>query len=361
MAPIRVGIIGLSTKSLSSWAARSHLAYFRSAQAQKSYEIVALLNSSEDAGKAARENFKLPSSVKTYGDPDDLASDPDVDLVACVTFAGLHFQTTAPSLKAGKRELRSLAVSPTVWDRSIIGLQGRVSPPIERPKKLIEDGEVGKVLSSAVTVFSKNIPLPLAVLPESLAFMADKSKGCNNWETTQFRTQIQRPQITLVGPSGSPTGRVTSDVPDLMVIHGAINDGPYVAKGAILSVDWRYGAPPKGSPALAWTTYSEKGEVQLISPTTAFLGTYTYDKEPVTIKVHNHATEDVDNVVWEWEDWQTDLPTVARSTAKLYERYAAWVRDGEGDIVKGQEWPTLSDALTRSKEIDELLSGPVEK
>ncbi|KAJ3537315.1 hypothetical protein NM208_g6367 [Fusarium decemcellulare] len=154
-----------------------------------------LLNSSEDAGKAARENFKLPTSVKTYGDPDDLASDPDVDLVVCVTFAGLHFQTVAPSLKAGKRvfiewplaaslseaqELRSLAVSPTVWDRSITGLQGRVSSPIERLKKLIEDGEVGKVLSSAVTVFSKNIPLPLAVLPESLAFLADKSKGCNN-------------------------------------------------------------------------------------------------------------------------------------------------------------------------------------
>ncbi|KAM5357168.1 hypothetical protein ACJZ2D_016550 [Fusarium nematophilum] len=346
MAPIRVGIIGLSTKSLSSWAARSHLAYFRSAQAQKSYEIVALLNSSEDAGKAARENFKLPSSVKTYGDPDDLASDPD---------------PLAASLSE-TQELRSLAVSPTVWDRSIIGLQGRRKGAEQRRYRLFEEYSSTIGRPPRVLGFHGRQIQGLQQRPIAYAHIIDPIHAVlGEWETTQFRTQIQRPQITLVGPSGSPTGRVTSDVPDLMVIHGAINDGPYVAKGAILSVDWRYGAPPKGSPALAWTTYSEKGEVQLISPTTAFLGTYTYDKEPVTIKVHNHATEDVDNVVWEWEDWQTDLPTVARSTAKLYERYAAWVRDGEGDIVKGQEWPTLSDALTRSKEIDELLSGPVEK
>lgn len=41
----------------------------------------------------------------------------------------------------------------------------------------------------------------------------------------------------------------------------------------------------------------------------------------------------------------------------LYERYAAWVQGGEGVIEKGREWATLSDAINRTREIEELLSG----
>ena len=76
MAPIRVGIIGLSAKASTSWASRAHLPYLVASNGK--YEIKALCNSSVDAARAAVNAYKLPSSTKAYGDPQALANDPDV-------------------------------------------------------------------------------------------------------------------------------------------------------------------------------------------------------------------------------------------------------------------------------------------
>ena len=78
MAPIRVGIIGLSSKATTSWASRAHLPYLLASNGK--YEIKALCNSSVDAAEAAINSYKLPSSTKAYGDPQALANDPDVRL-----------------------------------------------------------------------------------------------------------------------------------------------------------------------------------------------------------------------------------------------------------------------------------------
>ena len=76
MAPTRVGIIGLSKSSLSSWASIAHLPYLAASEGK--YEIKALCNSSVEAAKKAIEAYGLPSSTKAYGDPQDLANDPEV-------------------------------------------------------------------------------------------------------------------------------------------------------------------------------------------------------------------------------------------------------------------------------------------
>ena len=76
MAPIRVGIIGLSPNAVTSWASAAHLPYLLACNGK--YEIRALCNSSVASAQAAIDTYKLPPSTKAYGNPQDLANDPDV-------------------------------------------------------------------------------------------------------------------------------------------------------------------------------------------------------------------------------------------------------------------------------------------
>lgn len=76
MAPIRIGLIGLSGAPAdkyegAGWAARAHLPYLT---ASPHYEIVALLNTSVDSAKAAIAKYELPNETKAYGDPEGMHS-----------------------------------------------------------------------------------------------------------------------------------------------------------------------------------------------------------------------------------------------------------------------------------------------
>ena len=76
MAPIRVGIIGLSTAAKTSWASNAHLPYLKDSKGR--FAITALCNSSIESAKAAISEYKLPPTTKAYGNADDLAHDGEV-------------------------------------------------------------------------------------------------------------------------------------------------------------------------------------------------------------------------------------------------------------------------------------------
>lgn len=78
MAPIRVGIIGLSKSATTSWAGSAHWPYLIASNSK--YEIKALCNSSKESAQSAIDSFNLPSTTKAYGNPQDLANDPEVRL-----------------------------------------------------------------------------------------------------------------------------------------------------------------------------------------------------------------------------------------------------------------------------------------
>jgi len=72
MAPIRVGLIGLSGAPPdkyegTSWTPNAHLPYLT---ASPDYQIVALLNSSVDSAKAAIELYDLPVKTEAYRNPE---------------------------------------------------------------------------------------------------------------------------------------------------------------------------------------------------------------------------------------------------------------------------------------------------
>ncbi|KAI5918075.1 hypothetical protein F4810DRAFT_607720 [Camillea tinctor] len=159
MVPIRVALIGLSASAKTSWAEDAHLPYLLSPLGRPHYEIVALLNSSTEAAQAARKHSQLPPSVRTYGDPEQLAADAQVDLVVCSTRVDKHIPTTAASLKAGKAVFIEWPLAASYAEAmsltgdlstSIAGLQSRVSPVVLKIRQVLASGRIGRVLSSEV-------------------------------------------------------------------------------------------------------------------------------------------------------------------------------------------------------------------
>ena len=166
MAPIRIGLIGLSAGA-NTWAALAHLPYLATS---KHYTITALLNSSVDSAKAAIKEHKLPASTKAHATPRDLAADPDVDLVVCSVHVSKHYETVKPSLEAGKNVLVEWPLGATTEQAEdlariaaekkvkleVVNLQGRFSPSVLKVQQLVDAGRIGRVLSSSYTGAASN-------------------------------------------------------------------------------------------------------------------------------------------------------------------------------------------------------------
>lgn len=396
MAPIRIAIVGLSSAAKTSWAAEAHLPYLLSNRGKQHYEIVALLNSSTKAAEAARDHFNLPPSVRTYGDPESLAADPNIDLVVVSTRVDTHDALAKPSLEAGKavfiewpvaasatasRALLDPGTISTAYQaalkRSVVGLQGQVTPILATVKAVLDSGRVGKVLSSEVR-FATHI-WPRDALPRGLAYFADRSVGGNpltisyghvvdyvqyvlggdfdagSVKATSF---VQRPRVGVLGDdAGTPVRTVTNEVPDFVAVHGHLRGGRRTVPGAPLAITMLTGPAFKGRPAFEWTIAGEKGEILLTSPDGPYLFSgFSFGVRP-RIEVHDHATDEVEEVAWEWEDWQEELGLKVRSTAGVYERYARWWEGGqlEGELKEEEAWPRLVDAQKRMEHIEKIL------
>lgn len=381
---IRVALIGLSASAKTSWAEDGHLPYLHSPQGRAHYTITALLNSSIEAGEAAKAHFNLPASVKTYGDPGALAADPDVDLVVCNTRVDVHHRTVAPSLAVGKaayiewplaeslQASRSLVPAANPND-SLVGLQGRLSPIVQNLRKLLLSGVIGRVLSSDIRAFESL--LPRDVLPKGLAYFADRQVGGNpvsiayahmidyvhfvlgEFNSFEGRMQVQRPRVKIEGTSEM----IVSDVPDLVTVHGQLDPTTTaidVVEDAILSVTFRSGPPFKDAPAFEWTINGEIGELKIVGPEGPYwnIPSDSYS-DPIRIQVHLFETDDVHDIPWDWEAWQKELPSRARLVAAVYEQYATWVKSGR-PVERSEKliWPRVQDAIIRHEEITRLFA-----
>jgi predicted dehydrogenase len=190
MAPIRTALIGLSATAKTSWASGAHLPYLLSPRGRQRYRIVALLNSSADAARAAIGVYGLDSTVRAYGSPDELASDADVELVVCCTRVDRHAETVRPSVEAGKavfvewplaRDAASagelVGLAEEKGGRTVVGLQGRFTPPVGRVREVIASGRIGRVLSSEVRAFGGTNHRD--VVPRGLDYFLKREVGGN--------------------------------------------------------------------------------------------------------------------------------------------------------------------------------------
>ncbi|EWG54531.1 hypothetical protein FVEG_12732 [Fusarium verticillioides 7600] len=376
MAPIRTAIIGLSSSAKTSWASNTHLQYLNSPLGRSKYQIVALQNSSLQAAKNAIAHYNLRPETKAYGTPEDLAADKDVELVVVATRVDVHHSSALPSVKAGKdlyvewplaqdvthaRELVDAAKEKGV--KTIVGLQGRYAPPIKKLREIVKEGRIGKIVSAEL--YASGGTNDREILPSSLEYFAQREVGGNIFtiglghifdqfqyiigDITNFKSTLhnQRPNIRIRDPKTNEiTHTTTSDVPDLILATGRLSESPTAQKDAAVLVRFRRGQPFPGSPHLSIAIAGEKGEIRVqVFTGTTLHGASAYEK-PVVIEVHDFERDVVEEVEWKWEEWQQDIPLLARGVAAVYETFAKGEEDG---LVSFEE------ALRRHQQLEGLL------
>lgn len=393
MAPVRIGFIGLSATG--SWGSSAHLPYLKTSQ---KYQITALLNSSVASAEAAIAAHGLdPATTKAYGSPADLAADPDIDLVVCSVRVDKHFPLLRPILQSSKsvkavycewplggnlaeaEELAALAKSRGI--RTLVGLQGRRTPVLQKVKEVIDSGRIGDVLSVNVTGTAYNFGADDWV---NLAYVNDKKVGGNmvtihfshctavppcidcgclplllDFDTvTQAVGQLssfssiletKRPTVNLrdkplsytPGPSDPPAKvveTVSRDTADQILIQGRL------ASGALISYHLRGGLEFPGAPASVWSIYGSTGEIRV---TTASASIHIGGPGQ-TLQVHDQKTGQVETISIDAEDeWdQKEYPWPSRNVARLYEAFAEEGRE--------HEYADWDEAIVRHRLVDEL-------
>lgn len=191
MAPIRVGIIGLTTVTPSgegytsgSWGL-SHLACLTGSP---HYEIVALCNSTVEKAQRSIEHNKLDPATKAYGSAEELAQDPDVDLIVVSVHVDKHYALVKPALQNKKsvfvefpltgsyKEAEELAeFARQAGVKTVVGAQARANLALKKVKELIKSRTIGDVVSTSWTGY-----LSLSTwsgLPEGLKDFVDLDGG----------------------------------------------------------------------------------------------------------------------------------------------------------------------------------------
>lgn len=269
---IRVGFIGLNPDS--HWASMAHIPALQSLSDK--FTIVGVANSTAESAQKTASELGLRFAFKNVG---ELVNSPEIDLVVVTVKVPHHFELVSAALEAGKhvycewplgngleeaRQLAKLAEQKGVV--AVVGTQARPALEIEHLKKLIEDGYVGKVLSTTLIGSGGNwagetvddlyylceekngANLQTIPLAHTLAALSDVLGGFNEL-SSQFITHYDTVKIT-------DTGEVKEkSVPDQIMVQGSL------ASGAAVSIHYR-GGVSRGT-NLLWEINGTEGDIQV--------------------------------------------------------------------------------------------------
>lgn len=353
MAPIRIGIVGLSSKP-GAWATLAHLPRL---VASPNYEIVALCNSTLESTKAAIKAHNLPESTKAYDSYDDLAADPDVDLYVVSTRADRHLEGTLPALRNGKNVFVEWPLAATTDDaremamvakekgvKTMIGFQGRMSPSVRKVKELVDSGVLGEIHSvnyyGAVNNWHED------VADERYSHFMNRSVGANlltiyggHVLDSIFYSigELKKGSYVPMAINLRPKMRVrrvngciseewhNKDTPDQILLQGQFDREP----PAVLSFHLRAGSKSIGSPGSTWRIFGTKAELVV-----EFASAGPQMAKATSMRLSDFETKQVDEVVIheggsEWEG----LPFQGQNIGRLYEAYAAGDEVGDFELA----------------------------
>lgn len=225
---IGVGIIGATPDR--GWAATTHIPALRT---RPEYELRAVATSRRESADAAGRAFAVPS----YDNYRELIARDDVDLVVVSVKVPMHRELVTAALTAGKsvfcewplgasldEALELTRLAHTQGARTMIGLQGRMSPAINYVRDLVADGYVGQVLSTTMVVSAMvgdGIDAANAYLVDrgnaanlltvTLGHNADILAYClGEFDEVSARLDVRRPTVT-VNQTGEVIARTSPD------------------------------------------------------------------------------------------------------------------------------------------------------
>jgi predicted dehydrogenase len=351
MAGVGVGIVGLTPAR--SWSARTHLPALR---ALPDFDVVAVANSTLDSSRAAAQALGI---AHAFANAEELAGDPDVDLVAVTVRVALHRKAVDAALDAHKMvycewplgvDLADAAAmadrAREVGVRTAVGLQARCTPTIRYVRDLVRDGYVGEVLS---TTLIGSMSTTGATEPAANTYLNDRTQGANGltiplghtldalcWVLGDFRevsaTLATRRPTYLV----SETQEVrTRDVDDQVAVNGVLTNG------TVVSAHYR-GGLSRGT-NLLWEINGTEGDLQITAPSGHA------QLAPLTLR-GAHGDEQTLSLMAIPDEYRTvpaDLSGPAVTVGEAYARFA-------GGPAATDPLPDFDDAVTRHRLLDAI-------
>lgn len=333
--------------------------------------MTALCNSSETSAKAAREKFGLPASTKTYGNPTELAKDADVDLIVCNVRVDRHYEVIKPAVEAGKNVFvewplganltqaeELLAISKKSGSKTIVGLQARGSPSIQKVRELVLGGAIGDLLSTTATL---EIGFLDGTEPPGCDYITRKEVG-GNILTILFGHMADPIFYALGGGVDELSALLTTRWPKTNLLHAdgtfdkvldrktadhVMMQGTLSGTGAPVSIAVRAGKVFKGTPGLDWRIFGTKGEIRVTAPVNLSVGI-----PGEKIELFDHEKDTVETVETEWPASVKDVPMMAQNPGLLYELFAKG--GGEGFV-------SFEDAVQTHRIIDAMEKSSAEK
>ncbi|KAI0073735.1 NAD-binding Rossmann fold oxidoreductase, partial [Panus rudis PR-1116 ss-1] len=315
LSPIRLGVIGLSTRG---WASFAVVPPLFGPLLKDKYDLVALCTTSAESAQAAGQKYKelAGHDIKTYHGENgaaQLANDPNVDMVAVCVKMPDHLKTITPALDAGKDVFvewtpganfqETLQIAEIVKKkkvRCLVGGQGKQSPVIRKLKELVHSGQIGRVMSTSV-IMAVNVGTHYwgPKIWQSSSYTADITKGATaiSIQTGHFlvgltevlgefkeitaTTAVQFPEADLVDANGQPTGeKIKNTSPEQISISGIVSGKPY-SDLVFLNFHCRAAlSPVKGREIFWWVIDGEEGSIVLVGRDGDRMGAHMHLSDP---------------------------------------------------------------------------------
>ncbi len=179
---IRTGFIGLNPDS--HWAATAHIPALE--LLSDDFEITGVANTTPESARATADALNLPHA---FENAKALVQSPEVDLVVVTVKVPHHFELVKAALEAGKhvycehplgkdleetKKLAELAESKGVV--AVVGTQMVNAPEVIYLKQLIDEGYIGKVLSTTLIGSGGNWSNETI---DEYYYLFDKANGAN--------------------------------------------------------------------------------------------------------------------------------------------------------------------------------------
>jgi predicted dehydrogenase len=277
------------------------------------YKIVALQNSSKASAEASAKKYDLPD-VATYGSPDELAADPNVDMVVVAVKVPDHVALTEPALRAKKDVFVEWALGRDLAEaegltklarenniKTLVGLQARQNPTVRKAKAMVAAGELGDILGTTMNATGLIFG---PVTSEDYLYLNPIENGANlvtipaghamdalcyvlgEFASLQATLANNRPTLSLVDANGKEIKKVEKTSHDWMAVIGSLK------KGGVASVVYQGGSSSTGKD-FYWEINGTKGSlvmegpsghVQMIQPAIKFVSSNPGAKlEPVEV------------------------------------------------------------------------------
>lgn len=140
------------------------------------------------------------------------------------------------------------------------------------------------------------------------------------YEYSNAYLQVQRPGQKVVNRETGASRPVTSDVPDLVSVHGTLQPSDQVADGASLTVNFKTGPAFPGITPFTWIITGEVGRLRMTSQRGPFIQSES-SEHPIAVELQDFGTNEVKQIPWTWDDWQESLLGRGRNIAKMYDLY----------------------------------------